>query len=61
LKGLKEVFENIYVVMRFSALLGTIFLASTILAGPHVIRDNDDDDDDHIRIFQNANERWSAY
>lgn len=42
--------------MRLSALLGAVFLASTILAGPHMIRN--DDDDDTIRIFGNANERW---
>jgi hypothetical protein len=42
--------------MRSSILFGAAFLASTIIAGPHVIRDDNDDDD--IRIFKNADERW---
>jgi hypothetical protein len=45
--------------MRFSVLFGTIVLASTVLASPHVIR-NDNDDDNNIRIFKNANEQWSV-
>jgi len=44
--------------MRISVLFGAVFLASTILAGPHVIRNDDDDDDDDI--FKNANERWEG-
>lgn len=42
--------------MRSTILFGVAFLASTIIAGPHMIRDDDDDDD--IRIFKNADERW---
>lgn len=37
-------------------LFGVAFLASTIIAGPHVVRDDDDYDD--IHIFKNADKRW---
>lgn len=45
--------------MRYSTLFAALFLASTVLAGPHMIRNDDDDEDnDDINIFEHANERW---